>query len=199
MTTVKRLAKAKVGSAIGCIDIGIEIVATGIVGRGEQVTWQCRAAGDRVESIVGCSSCQAVAVLERVEWLAVVDVVAADANRGWRQSCSRVCSVGRSLIIRQSTASVEVLLGHFSLEQRTLLCVHSTPIEHCNSLQGFLLGTELCKANLYASPNSAEKRVIHFLVSCLSALLSLLHSVCVCPCVLCVRLPAALLLAVLQL
>lgn len=85
MPTTECFSKAEAGRTVGCIDIRIEIVAAGIISGREQVAWQRRAAGDRVKSIIGRTSCQTVAMLERVGRLAIADanVVAGDADRSW--------------------------------------------------------------------------------------------------------------------
>jgi len=157
MAAIERFSKAKVGRAARCVNFREKVVIAGIVVGRKQIAWQGRAArdrGDRVESVVRSNSCQTVAMLERVKWFAIVDgdMVVVDTARGGghgRSTSSSVCSRGDdSLVVGETSTGVKVLLGHFSLEQRTLFCVDSTPIQHGDSMQGFLVSAELCESNL---------------------------------------------------
>lgn len=73
-----------------------------------------------MEGVIGCRSSEAVAVLKRVRQFAVVAIdpieVAGDANGSWRHSGGWVGTWSDGQFVGETSASVEVLLGHLGLE-----------------------------------------------------------------------------------
>lgn len=150
MTTSKGLGKAE-PSVVGCVDVRVKVVAARVVVGREEIAWQSWAGRHRVEGVIGCRSSEAVAVLKWVRQFAVIVIdpveVAGDANGSWRHS-GRVGTWSDSQFVGETSASVEVLLGHLGLEQGSLLGIDSTTAEDLDGLQSFLVRAELCEPNL---------------------------------------------------
>ena len=156
MTAPKRLCETEV-RAVGRIDICIKVVAAGVVIGRKEVGGKGRAAGNRVEGVIGGGASQTVAVLqERVLFATNVDGVDRGRANGRRRDRGRSEwsePWGGHKLVGETPTGVEILLCHLGLEQRAFLSIDPAPVEHISGLESFLMRAKLCKTNLWGMTN----------------------------------------------